>query len=73
MPAFPMPNAILNPADIEAIERATVAAVAPQAIEELDGWLFAFCTGAVNRVQCAVPLLHPAPDAAVLAAIESGY
>ncbi|MBK8742147.1 MAG: GNAT family N-acetyltransferase [Betaproteobacteria bacterium] len=68
-----MPNAILNPADIEAIERATVAAVAPQAIEELDGWLLAFDTGAVNRAKCAVPLRHAAPDATVLPAIEARY
>ena len=64
---------MLNPADIEAIERATVAAVSPHAIEELDGWLLAYDTGAVNRAKCAVPLRHAALDPALLPAIEMCY
>ncbi len=64
---------MLNPADIEAIERATVAAVSPHAIEELDGWLLAYDTGAVNRAKCAVPLRHAALDPALLPAIEMRY
>jgi ribosomal protein S18 acetylase RimI-like enzyme len=53
--------------EIEAVERATVAAVSPQAVEELDGWLLAFDSGLVNRAKSAVPLLHePVPEAAHL-------
>ena len=33
---------------IEAIERATVAAVAPSASEDFDGWLLAFDSGATG-------------------------
>ncbi|MBP8298418.1 MAG: GNAT family N-acetyltransferase, partial [Burkholderiales bacterium] len=53
--------------------RATVAAVSPHAIEELDGWLLAYDTGAVNRAKCAVPLRHAALDPAMLPAIEARY
>lgn len=50
-----------NRADIEAIERATVAAVAPDSALEpaaLPGWLLPFDSGTVNRAKSAVPLLH---------------
>ncbi|MFS8087240.1 MAG: GNAT family N-acetyltransferase [Acidobacteriota bacterium] len=63
----------LNPSDIEAIERATVAAVSPEGIEQLDGWLLAFDTGAVGRAKSAVPLRHTACDAAAVAEIEARY
>jgi ribosomal protein S18 acetylase RimI-like enzyme len=54
--------------DTEAIERATLAAVAPRAVEELDGWLLPFDSGTVGRAKSAVPLRHQAPtDAAGLA------
>ncbi|MEO7391344.1 MAG: GNAT family N-acetyltransferase [Ramlibacter sp.] len=59
--------------DIEAIERATVAAVSPQAQEELPGWLLPFDTGTVGRAKSAAPLAHSAPDAALLAGIEARY
>jgi ribosomal protein S18 acetylase RimI-like enzyme len=59
--------------DIEAIERATVAAVSPQAQEEIAGWLLPFDTGAVGRAKSAVPLAHTAPDATVIDEIESRY
>lgn len=66
--------------DIEAIERATVAAVSPTAQEEISGspdWLLPFDSGAVGRAKSAVPLAHVAPDAAglalLLADIESRY
>ncbi|MDP9931797.1 ribosomal protein S18 acetylase RimI-like enzyme [Variovorax paradoxus] len=42
--------------DVEAIERATVAAVSPLAVEELDGWLLPFDDGTVKRARSAVPL-----------------
>ncbi|MEJ8845354.1 GNAT family N-acetyltransferase [Variovorax rhizosphaerae] len=61
--------------DIEAIERATLAAVAPHTVEEFDGWLLPFDHGTVGRAKSAVPLRHEAPrDAAgLLAAIEARY
>ncbi|MDP3759261.1 MAG: GNAT family N-acetyltransferase [Ramlibacter sp.] len=59
--------------DIEAIERATVAAVSPQAQEEIAGWLLPFDTGTVGRARSAVPLAHDAADAAVLDDIEARY
>jgi ribosomal protein S18 acetylase RimI-like enzyme len=50
-------------AAVEGIERATAAAVSPQAMEEVGGWLLAFDSGTVNRAKSAVPLRHLAvPD-----------
>lgn len=63
----------MTPADIEAIERATVAAVSPQAQEELPGWLLPFDSGTVGRARSAVPLAHGAPDAAALDEVEARY
>jgi ribosomal protein S18 acetylase RimI-like enzyme len=68
----------LAPADIEAIERATLAAVAPQAIEALAdvGWLLPFDDGTVGRARSAVPLHHGAPAAdpdELIARIEARY
>ena len=45
-------------ADVEAIERATVDAVAPQAIHEIEGWLLPFDSGSIGRAKSAVPLRH---------------
>ena len=61
--------------EVEAIERATAAAVSPQALDELDGWLLAFDSGTVNRAKSAVPLRHVAlPEAAsLLDQIEARY
>ena len=63
----------LIPGDIEAIERATTAAVSPPAIEEIDGWLLCFDTGTVGRAKCAVPLRHALTDLAAVPAIEARY
>jgi len=60
-------------ADIEAIERATVAAVAPEASEELDGWLLPFDGGTVKRARSAVPLHRSAVDHGTLDRIEDRY
>ena len=59
--------------DIEAIERATVVAVSPQALEEIDGWLLPFDTGAVWRARSAVPVSHDEPQRGVIDEIESRY
>lgn len=63
----------MTPQDIESLERATVAAVSPQAQEEIAGWLLPFDTGTVGRAKSAVPLAHVTPDAAVLQAVEARY
>jgi ribosomal protein S18 acetylase RimI-like enzyme len=63
----------LAPADIEAIERATAAAVAPEAVEELDGWLLAFDSGVVGRAKSAAPLRHQPCDVRIIDAIEARY
>jgi len=61
--------------DIEAIERATLAAVAPRTLEELDGWLLPFDNGTVGRAKSAVPLRHEAPPDAggLVDRIEARY
>jgi len=51
---------LLPSADIEAIERATLAAVAPERIEALSGWLLPLDPGTVGRAHSAVPLHHGA-------------
>jgi N-acetylglutamate synthase len=44
--------------DIDALERATLAAVPPQQLQELDGWLLGLDDGTVGRAHSAVPLRH---------------
>ena len=61
------------PGDIEAIERATLAAVLPEAVAEIPGWLLPFDRGTVGRARSAVPVLHTVPDLSVLGAIEVQY
>lgn len=58
---------------IEAIERATLAAVPPQRLEESDGWLLAIDEGTVSRGHSAAPLAHEPPARATLDAIEARY
>ena len=58
------PLRVLTGADVEAIERATLAAVAPRDVEEIPGWLLPFDAGTVGRAHSAVPLWH---DARILA------
>ncbi len=60
---------------IDLIERATLAAVSPQAVQELSGWLLPFDTGTVGRAKSAVPLLHSADNAhaVMVATIEQHY
>ena len=59
--------------DIEAIERATLAAVSPPAQEEIAGWLLPFDNGTVGRAKSAVPLSHEAPPAGALDDMEARY
>ncbi|MET3494017.1 GNAT family N-acetyltransferase [Variovorax boronicumulans] len=58
---------------VEAIERATIAAVAPEATEELDGWLLPFDGGTVKRAKSAVPLHRSAVEPGTVDRIEDRY
>jgi GNAT superfamily N-acetyltransferase len=58
--------------DIEAIERATVVAVAPPETLEIGGWLVPFDTGTIGRGKSAVPLSHDL-DASALDRIFAAY
>jgi N-acetylglutamate synthase len=54
----------VSPEDVEAIERDTVAAVAPPGVLEIDGWLVPLDNGTIGRAKSAVPLRHDVgPDA----------
>ncbi|KQT10523.1 GNAT family N-acetyltransferase [Ramlibacter sp. Leaf400] len=58
---------------VESLEKATLAAVPPKAVEALDGWLLALDQGTVGRAHSAVPTRHERIDPAVAAAIEQRY
>jgi ribosomal protein S18 acetylase RimI-like enzyme len=61
-------------ADVEAIERATIAAVAPREVLEIGGWLLALNEGTIRRAASAVPLSHAlSADPAVFDQIEAAY
>lgn len=64
----------LPPADIESIERATLAAVAPEEVLEIGGWLVGLDPGSIRRAASAVPLSHDLPaDPDTLDQIEAAY
>ena len=63
----------MDPMQVEAIERATVQAVSPDALAEIPGWILPFDPGTVGRAKSAVPLAHRVPAAAVLQEIEAAY
>ncbi len=63
----------MNDLDVAAIERATVSAVAAEAVEEHDGWLLPFDSGTIARAKAAVPLRHVAAAPDVIDAIEARY
>ena len=48
----------LDDTDVEAIERNTIAAVAPETVAEWLGWLLPFDHGTIGRAKTAVPLRH---------------
>ncbi len=60
-------------ADVEAVERATLQAVAPEWVEALPGWLLPMDSGTVGRARSAVPLHHAPPDLGALALILARY
>ncbi len=47
---------------VESIERATLAALAPSPLEEIEGWLIPLDRGTVGRAKSAVPMHHGKPD-----------
>jgi len=63
---------VISAQDVEAIERATVAAVAPPDVAEIQGWLVPFDDGTVGRAKSAVPLRQDA-DPSPLDAIVAAY
>lgn len=62
----------MDASDIESLERATVAAVGPPEVAEIDGWLAPFDDGTIGRAKSAVPMRHDlGPDA--LDAVVAAY
>jgi GNAT superfamily N-acetyltransferase len=59
--------------DVASLERATLAAVPPQAKEEAAGWLLGFDAGTVGRARSAAPLAHVAAADAVVPQVEARY
>lgn len=59
-------------ADIESLERSIVAAVAPETVVEIGGWLVPLDGGAIGRAKSAVPLAHAA-DPEAIADVEQIY
>lgn len=70
-------NTAMTDADIESIERATVAAVSPERVQEIEGWLLPMDPGTVSRAKSAVPLAHraAAPEAVeqLITQVEAAY
>jgi ribosomal protein S18 acetylase RimI-like enzyme len=63
----------MDSTQVEAIERATVQAVSPDAQAEIRGWILPFDAGTVGRAKSAVPLAHTPPADTALRAIEAAY
>jgi ribosomal protein S18 acetylase RimI-like enzyme len=70
MPTLCLP---LSNDDIASLERATLDAVAPPAVEAIDGWLLPFDNSTIGRAKSAVPLRHNDLDTAHIAHIETLY
>ena len=64
---------VLTPADIEALERATLQAVPPERLVERPGWLLPMDAGTVGRARSAVPLHHGDPDPVAVERIVACY
>ncbi len=68
-----MQSLTLHADDVETIERATIAAVAPQELLVIDGWLLPFDSGTIGRAKSAVPLHHVAAVDGIRHDIEQRY
>lgn len=64
---------MLTDHDIADLERATLYAVAPHALETLPGWLLPFDTSTIGRAKSAVPLSHQLQDADIVQTIADRY
>lgn len=63
-----------GPAEIEAIERATIAAVAHDAHEVIGPWILGLRPGSIGRAHAAAPLTHTmVRDEGLIARIEAAY
>jgi ribosomal protein S18 acetylase RimI-like enzyme len=59
--------------DIASLERATLDAVAPHAVQEIEGWLVPFDNSTIGRAKSAVPLRHRNIDPQQITTIEALY
>lgn len=59
--------------DIESLERATLDAVAPPEVVEIEDWLLPMDRSTIGRAISAVPLRHSGLNAGAVVAIESMY
>lgn len=64
---------MLTDHDIADLERATLDAVVPHALETLPGWLLPFDTSTIGRAKSAVPLSHQLQDADIVHTIADRY
>lgn len=64
---------MLTDHDIADLERATLDAVAPHALETLPGWLLPFDASTIGRAKSAVLLSHHLQDAAIVHTIADRY
>ncbi|MDP1641965.1 MAG: GNAT family N-acetyltransferase [Phenylobacterium sp.] len=63
-----------GPAEIEAIERATIAAVAHEVHEVIGPWILGLRPGSIGRAHSAAPLTHTlVRDEGLIARIEAAY
>lgn len=63
-----------TPSEIEAIERATIAAVAHDAHEVIGPWILGLRPGSIGRAHSAAPLTHTlVRDEGLVARIEAAY
>ncbi len=72
-PHLPSSLPALSDADVASLERATLDAVAPPAVEAVEGWLIPLENSTVGRAKSAVPLRHHGLDIALLPQIEARY
>lgn len=59
--------------DVESLERATLDAVAPPEVVEIEDWLLPMDRSTIGRAISAVPLRHIGLNAAAVEAIEAAY
>jgi ribosomal protein S18 acetylase RimI-like enzyme len=59
--------------EVGQLERAIIAAVAPPAVLEIDGWIAAFDDGTVSRARSAAPLSHSQPSVKSVTLLTQAY